>query len=69
MDFAQGPQIGAVVPHKSPITSLSYHGDGVHLFAASEADSKVYLINAHTGKCDRPAFKCEREGVSTISST
>lgn len=69
MDFAQGPQIGAAIPHKSAISSLSFHGDGVHLFAASEADSKVYLINTQTGTCDQPAFRCEREGVSLVSST
>lgn len=69
MDFARGPQLGAAIPHKSKGTSLSYHGDGVHLFAATEADSKLYLINTQTGTCDQPAFKCEREGISKVSST
>jgi WD40 repeat protein len=69
MDFSQGPDLAAVIPHKSSITSLSYHGDGVHLFAASETDSKLYLINTQTGICDHPAFRCEREGISTVQST
>eukprot|EP00934_Nitzschia_sp_Nitz4_P002512 Nitzschia sp. Nitz4//scaffold41_size133979//68809//69976//NITZ4_003351-RA/size133979-processed-gene-0.254-mRNA-1//-1//CDS//3329551482//2502//frame0 len=69
MDFSRGPLIGASFPHKSPVSSLSYHGDGVHLFAATEADSKLYLINAQTGKCDVPPFRCEREGISKVSRT
>jgi hypothetical protein len=69
MDFSAGPQLGAAIPHKSAVTLFSYHGDGVHLFAATEADSKLYLINTQTGKCDQPAFKCEREGISKVSAT
>jgi hypothetical protein len=69
MDFANGPKLGAAIPHKAPVTSLSYHENGVHLFAATKDDSKLYLINAQDGKCDRPAFKCEREGISLVSST
>lgn len=69
MDFLQGPKIGAAIPHRSAVTSLSYHENGGHLFAATSADSKLYLINAQDGKCDRPAFKCEKEGISSVSST
>lgn len=74
MDFSSspsgGPSIGAAIPHTSPVTSLSFHADGVHLFAATEADSKLYLINTHSGQCHPPtAFKCEREGISIVSST
>lgn len=69
MDFAHGPQIGASFPHQSAVSSLSYHDDGVHLFAATEGDSKLTLINAHTGTSDQPPFRCEREGISTVSST
>ena len=67
MDFTQGPHIGASFAHKSEVTSLSFHGDGVHLFAATEGDSKVYLINGITGKLDRPPFRCEREGLSKVT--
>ena len=69
MDFAHGPQIGAAIPHSAQVSSLSYHDDGVHLFAATPDDSKLYMINAQTGKCDQPAFRCEREGISSVSST
>jgi WD40 repeat protein len=69
MDFLQGPKIGATIPHKSAATSLSYHENGEHLFAATSADSKLYLIDAQDGKCDRPAFKCEREGISSVTAT
>lgn len=69
MDFSKGPQIAAAIPHKSNVTSLSYHGSGSHVFAATESDSKLYVINAQTGKMEVPAFRCEREGISRISST
>ena len=75
MDFRAGgssqplPAIGAAIPHKAAVTSLSYHNDGVHLFAATEADSRLYLINSLTGKCNQAAIKCEREGVNLVSST
>lgn len=69
MDFAQGPQIGASFPHKSAVSSLSFHGDGVHLFAATGGDSKLYLINAQTGKSDQPPFRCDREGISIVTRT
>jgi hypothetical protein len=69
MDFTSGPAMGAAIPHKTSGTSLSYHEDGVHLFAATEADSRMYLINSQTGKCDQPAIKCEREGIHTVAST
>ena len=72
MDFASSPSspaIGAVIPHRSAVTSLSYHNDGIHLFAATESDSRLCLINSQTGKSDQSAIKCEREGVSLVSST
>mmetsp|Transcript_30010 Transcript_30010/g.72061 ORF Transcript_30010/g.72061 Transcript_30010/m.72061 type:complete len:328 (+) Transcript_30010:72-1055(+) len=67
MDFVQGPKIGAAIPHQSAVASLSYHEDGKHLFAA--ADKKLYLIDAQDGKCDKPAFRCEQVGISSVSST
>jgi hypothetical protein len=73
MDFSQGPSLGANIPtnNKSAtsVSSLSYHADGVHLFVATESDSKLQLINAQTGQMDQPAYRCEREGVSLVSST
>jgi hypothetical protein len=69
MDFSQGPALGAAIAHRAPVTSLSYHSDGVHLFAATEADSKLYMINTQTGKAEHPGFKIEREGISLVSST
>jgi hypothetical protein len=77
MDFSQGPALGAVVPHnaipsKDTKTCLSYHEDGVHLFAATPGDSKLYLINSQTGKMADPQphpLKCERDGISLLSST
>lgn len=69
MDFAHGPQIGASFPHKSAVSSLAYHGDGVHLFAVTEGDSRLTLINASTGTSDQPPYRCEREGISLVSAT
>jgi WD40 repeat protein len=64
-----GPSIAATIPTSSVVTSLSYHEDGVHLFAATEADSKLYLINSVDGKCKLPAYKCERDGIAIVSKT
>ena len=69
MDFVQGPKLGAAIPHKSAATSLSYHEDGKHLFAATPGDKKLYLIDAQDGKCDKPAFRCEQVGLSSVSAT
>jgi len=69
MDFVQGPKLGATIPHQSSVTSLSFHEDGKHLFAATSGDSKLYMINSHDGKCDTPALKCEQAGLSSVSST
>jgi hypothetical protein len=69
MDFAHGPQIGASFPHKSAVSSLSYHGDGGHLYAVTEGDSRLTLINANTGTSDQPPYRCEREGISLVAAT
>lgn len=74
MEFsATAPAIGSSIPHKNPVTSLSYHGDGNHLFVATEKDSKVMIVDAiRTGKPlvghDQP-YRCDREGVSCLSAT
>ena len=69
MDFLQGPKIGAAIPHQSAVKSLSFHEDGRHLFAATPGDKKLYLIDAQHGKCDKPGFRCEQVGLSSVSST
>lgn len=72
MDFTASnnvPSIGAVIPHMSSVTSLSYHADGTHLYAVTESDSKLYVIDAIGGQCPNPPYKCERDGVSVVSAT
>ena len=72
MDFSQGPALGGVIPHRCPVTSLSYHEDGIHLFAATEQDSKVYMINGQTGQSQNqsaPYMKNERDGISKLCCT
>lgn len=73
MDFSSphsGPKVGSVIPQKHPITSLSYHADGNHLFMATEKDSRVTLVDAiRTGKPVGQSYKCEREGISCLSAT
>lgn len=70
MDFTNAPpKMGAVIRGQAPVTSLSFHEDGVHLFAASEADSKLRLVDCHKGTSDEPAIRCEREGVKLVSAT
>ena len=60
MDLTSGSAIGAAIPHKTSGTSLSYHEDGAHVFAATEADSRVNLINNQAGKCDQPAKRATK---------
>mmetsp|Transcript_4103 Transcript_4103/g.10111 ORF Transcript_4103/g.10111 Transcript_4103/m.10111 type:complete len:337 (-) Transcript_4103:103-1113(-) len=71
MDFTSntGPKIGAAIPHTSNVTSLSYHSNGEQLFAATESDSRLYMINALDGQCSRQPYKSERDGVSVVSAT
>lgn len=69
MDFVQGPKLAAAIPHQSPVTSLCFHEGGKHLLAATSGDGKLYIINSHDGKCDRPALRCEQAGLSSVSST
>ena len=72
MDFTSsnnGPKIGAAIPHASNVTSLSYHSNGEQLFAATESDSRLYMINALEGQCTKQPYKSERDGVSVVSAT
>ena len=71
MDFSQGPALGAVLPHgHSDATQLSFHEDGVHLFAASS--NSLCVVNSQTGKLsDAQAhpLKAERDGIHLLSAT
>mmetsp|Transcript_3808 Transcript_3808/g.5553 ORF Transcript_3808/g.5553 Transcript_3808/m.5553 type:complete len:331 (+) Transcript_3808:200-1192(+) len=70
MEFTSpGPQVGAVIPSKSRVTSASFHADGSKLFVASEADSKLQIIDCQAGKQSSPALRFEREGISLVEST
>ena len=69
MDFSVPPQIGSVIAGQAPVSSLTYHDDGVHLYAASEEDSRLRLINCDSGNADRPAVKFEREGIRMAEAT
>lgn len=63
------PQIGSVVPGKESVSSASFHSDGIHLFVASENDSRLRIVDCQTGKSDQPAIRCEREGISLVEAT
>ena len=72
MDFSSphsAPNLGSVIPHRNPCTSLSYHADGKHLFIANEKDSKVTLVDAIQSGKSIGEYKCDREGVSCLSAT
>lgn len=71
MDFTQPgkPELAAVVPGKSPVTSLSFHEDGRVLYAASEGDARLQVIDCLTGKAEQPALRVEREQIHTVEAT
>ena len=72
MDFTSSPDlpaIGAVINGRAPGTSMSFHADGQHLYVASEADSRLAIINCMTGKAEHAAIKCERERIHLVSAT
>mmetsp|Transcript_29452 Transcript_29452/g.59747 ORF Transcript_29452/g.59747 Transcript_29452/m.59747 type:complete len:355 (+) Transcript_29452:411-1475(+) len=69
MDFANPPKIGAVIRGTAPVSSLSYHDDGVHLFVTSEGDSRLRLVNCDSGTSEKPATKFEREGIRMAEKT
>lgn len=71
MDFSPAgqPQIGAVIRGKHRATCMSFHESGEKLFVASEADSRLRVIDTLKGTSEQPAFKCEREGVSIVEAT
>jgi len=72
MDFTSSPDlpgIGAVIPGRAPGISMSYHEEGTHLYVASEADSRLTIINCMTGKGDQAAIRCERERIHLVAAT
>jgi hypothetical protein len=70
IDFStRPPAMGAVIRGKAPVTSISFHDDGVHLFVASEEDSKVRLVNCHKGSATQHAARMEQNGVRIVQAT
>jgi len=74
MDFSSepGPKMGCVVRGRAPVTSLSYHESGEHLFIASEKDSVLRIVDCVNGGSpkDRPSMiKMQREGIKLVEST
>lgn len=71
MNFRQPkePKICSVIRGKSPCTSMSYHEDGTHLFVASEADSRMRVVDCLKGVADAPAIKFERDGIRLVEAT
>ena len=72
MDFTSSPDlpaIGAVIPGRAPGVSMAYHEDGAHLYVASEADSRLAIINCLTGKAEQAAIRCERERIHLVAAT
>jgi len=70
MDFvATSPRMGAVIRGKEPVSSVSFHEDGLHLFIASEDDSRLRLVDCQKGSSERPVVKFEREGIRVVEAT
>jgi len=70
MDFLRAPpSIGSVIKGGAPVTSMSYHRDGTHLFVTSQEDSKLRLVDCLKGTSDKPAIQCIREGVRLVEPT
>jgi hypothetical protein len=72
MDFSSSPTspgIAAVVPGKSPVTSMSFHEDGKKLFVASEGDARLQVIDCISGKADQAPLKNDREQIRLVEAT
>lgn len=63
------PQVGSVIPGKEPVSSVSFHNDGMHLFVASETGQKLRIVDCQAGSSEQPPIKFEREGISLVEST
>lgn len=64
IDKGKVESIGALRPHKSPITSLSWSVDGSK-FATASADKTIAVQDTNTGKVSR-RFKEHTEIVNTV---
>jgi hypothetical protein len=71
MDFATPgvPGIAAVIPGKSPVSSLKFHEDGKVLYAASEGDARLQVIDCLTGKADNVPLRVDREQIHEVEAT
>lgn len=70
LDFTNSPpKMGAVIRGKAPVSCLSFHGDGVHLFAASDEDCKLRLIDCHKGTSEKTPIGMETDGVRVVEAT
>jgi hypothetical protein len=72
MDFKSSPNapaIGAVISGNTAFTSLSYHESGKTLFAASEGDSRLQVVDCINGQMAQQPLRCEREGISLVEAT
>ena len=63
------PGIGAVVPGKSPASSIKFHEEGKVLYVASEGDARLQIIDCLTGKADSPALHVDREQIHEVEAT
>jgi len=51
------------------VTSIAYHEDGIHLFVASEEDSRLRLVDCQKGTSEPPPLKFERDGIRLVEAT
>ena len=70
LDFVRKPpSIGAVIRGKAPVTSLSFHEGGEHLFVASAEDARLRLVDCLKGTSDKAATRCVTGGVRIVEAT
>lgn len=74
MDFSSepGPRMGCVIRGRAPVTSISYHESGSHLFVASEKDSSLRIVDSLNGcpATDRPSLiQLQTQGIRNVRAT
>eukprot|EP00592_Proboscia_alata_P014491 CAMPEP_0194392832 /NCGR_PEP_ID=MMETSP0174-20130528/122959_1 /TAXON_ID=216777 /ORGANISM="Proboscia alata, Strain PI-D3" /LENGTH=380 /DNA_ID=CAMNT_0039188445 /DNA_START=45 /DNA_END=1184 /DNA_ORIENTATION=- len=70
MDFTTTPpQMSSIIRGKSPVTSLSFHEDGEHLYIAS--NDSLLLVNTQSPDpaTTTPALRAETHGVRRVEPT